>query len=129
MSDIVERLAAEYHVIAAFYGDRTAKRSGVRLMAHIDEGLALLTKWGASDLAHRAFCLHPIVQNGEDFEQYHGESHPRRHELRRYFHLWKVYLRQPWVAAGYCDGDFESGSTLVWRDAIDMEDVKEIYAG
>lgn len=58
----------EYKVISDFYGDRCAKRSGVRLMNHIDEGIALLTNIGASDEAKLAFCIHPIVQNDEDVD-------------------------------------------------------------
>ena len=56
----------EYAAIAAWYGDRTAKRSGVRLIQHIDEGLVLLERIGASDIAKRAFCLHPLVQSDAD---------------------------------------------------------------
>ena len=32
----------EYRAIAAHYGSRTAKRSGVPLIRHIDQGLAIL---------------------------------------------------------------------------------------
>ncbi len=56
----------EYRVIAAHYGDRVTRRSGVRLINHIDEGLAILDELGASDRARRAFCLHPLVQNDAD---------------------------------------------------------------
>lgn len=72
----------EYRAIADFYGERTAKRSGVRLMQHIDEGLFLLTRWGASDLAHRAFCLHPIVQNNEDVDVSWSDAYPLACEYR-----------------------------------------------
>jgi hypothetical protein len=54
----------EYELIAAHYGARTARRSGVPLIAHIDEGLALLA--GATDDARRAFCLHPLLQADAD---------------------------------------------------------------
>jgi hypothetical protein len=54
----------EYELIAAHYGDRCARRSGVRLMVHIDDGLALLA--GSTDDARRAFCLHPLLQADAD---------------------------------------------------------------
>jgi hypothetical protein len=56
----------EYRAIAAFYGGRAAARSGVPLMHHVDEGLAVLDRIGATERAARAFCLHPIVQRDED---------------------------------------------------------------
>ncbi len=52
----------EYRAIASWYGERVARRSGVRLIAHIDEGLAILEALGASSSAMRAFCLYPLVQ-------------------------------------------------------------------
>lgn len=58
----------EYRAIARFYDGASANRSGVPLMNHIDEGLAILDELGASDVAKRAFCLHPIVQNDEPID-------------------------------------------------------------
>ena len=55
----------EYQVISDFYEGDTAKRSGVQLMNHIDEGLYILNKIGASDIAKRAYCIHPILQSDE----------------------------------------------------------------
>lgn len=55
----------EYRIISDFYGDQIAKRSGVKLINHIDEGLSILEDIGASEEAKRAYCLHPIVQSDE----------------------------------------------------------------
>jgi hypothetical protein len=55
----------EYRLIADFYGERRAERSGVALLHHIDEGLEFLAEQLASENAMLAFCLHPIVQNNE----------------------------------------------------------------
>lgn len=60
------RTSHEYRQIAAHYAGRTARRSGVPLIAHIDGGLAVLTALGASSEALRAFCLHPLVQADVD---------------------------------------------------------------
>jgi len=59
----------EYLLIANFYGSEKAERSGVYKMNHIDEGLAILEQIGASDLAKRAYCLHPIYQSDADFAE------------------------------------------------------------
>jgi hypothetical protein len=55
----------EYQIISDFYKDMKANRSGVFLMNHIDEGLYILEKIGASDTAKKAYCLHPILQSDE----------------------------------------------------------------
>lgn len=52
----------EYLAIEEEYDRRTAARSGVPLMHHIDEGLAILKSLGASEEAQLAFCLHPLLQ-------------------------------------------------------------------
>src|SRR3569832_787246 len=57
----------EYQIVKDFYGDKTAKRSGVPLIIHINEGLFILTIIGASDDAKRAYCMHPLVQSDIDF--------------------------------------------------------------
>jgi hypothetical protein len=67
----------EYRAIAAAYGTRTTVRSGVPLIVHIDDGLRILERLGASELAKRAFCLHPLVQADADL----AANYPRLAEL------------------------------------------------
>lgn len=55
----------EYKIISDFYRDEKTNRSKVYLMNHIDEGLYILEKIGASEVAKKAYCLHPIVQSDE----------------------------------------------------------------
>ena len=57
----------EYQLIQAFYGTNRAKRSGVLLINHIDEGLKILEKIKASECSKRAYCLHPLLQSDEAF--------------------------------------------------------------
>lgn len=55
-------LWSEYRLIEGHYGQQTAARSGVPLMRHIDEGLAVLRHLGSSEATKRAYCLHPLFQ-------------------------------------------------------------------
>lgn len=61
----------EYMQIQAVYGDRTASRSQMWLMRHIDEGLAVLL-WYHQNIPRvlegKAFCLHPLVQGDQDLQ-------------------------------------------------------------
>ncbi|WP_342380752.1 hypothetical protein NVS55_13925 [Myxococcus stipitatus] len=58
--------AREYLAIQRFYGQRRARRSGVLYLHHIDEGLWVLRALGATEQAHRAYCLHPLVQDDDE---------------------------------------------------------------
>ena len=64
-----------YRAISEYYQDRTANRSGVELMNHIDEGLLIIrllsyyppfnSQPGYHLYAKRAFALHPIYQSDD----------------------------------------------------------------
>lgn len=69
-----------YGLIEEYYGNRTAKRSGVWLMNHIDEGLAVLAKLNAPEEAFSTFCLHSLVQNDVDLAS-------NEHLIEKYPHL------------------------------------------
>lgn len=57
-----------YGLIKTFYGKKTAERSGVPLINHIDEGLIILDAINADIESKAAFCLHPLVQRDEDLK-------------------------------------------------------------
>jgi len=58
-----------YLLISEYYGEDTAKRSGIRLMNHIDEGIDILKSIGAEQDTIDAYCLHPILQSDEAFNK------------------------------------------------------------
>lgn len=58
----------EYRAIQHFYGVKSAKRSGVPYINHIDEGLAVLQWIGSSSASKAAYCIHPIVQTDSDLK-------------------------------------------------------------
>lgn len=59
----------EYRLIHSYYTGKTAERSGVKLINHIDEGLMILNYIGASEIAQRAFCIHPLLQGDTDLKK------------------------------------------------------------
>src|SRR5262245_2115466 len=67
----------EYRAIATHCRTRTTKRSGVPLIRHIDQGLAILRYTGATERAQPACCLHPLVQTTADL----AASYQRLDEL------------------------------------------------
>jgi len=59
-----------YKQIEAHYGDETAKRSKIRLMDHINDGLIILDLLGASERAKQAYCIHPMTQSDSDLSEW-----------------------------------------------------------
>lgn len=58
-----------YVTINNYYGDKTTKRTGLKLINHIDEGIDILNSIGADIDTIDAYCLHPILQSDESFIQ------------------------------------------------------------
>lgn len=56
-----------YKLISEYYGQKTAKRSGIKLINHIDEGIEILKSINSSQDVIDAYCLHPILQSDEEF--------------------------------------------------------------
>lgn len=71
-----------YDQIKKFYGDRTAIRSGVPLMNHIDEGLRILDWLNASDDAKAAYCVHPLFQDDDCLERMLGGQAIKEYDPR-----------------------------------------------
>lgn len=52
-------------MIEMYYGDKTAERSGVKLINHIIEGCQILERLGSRNEVKDAYCLHPMFQSDE----------------------------------------------------------------
>jgi len=70
-TDLIERVkgSLQYMDILAYYNTRTAKRSGVPLMNHINEGLIILNSLGCAEDTMLAFCVHPLFQEDEELKR------------------------------------------------------------
>ena len=56
MLDVIKSLKG-YTLISNFYGDKTTKRSGVKLMNQIDEGIEILLQLDACIDTIEAYCV------------------------------------------------------------------------
>lgn len=64
------KLTIAYSLIQDLYGKTCAKRSGVPLMNHINEGLIILDAIGADRNTQKAYCMHPILQDDANLAKY-----------------------------------------------------------
>jgi len=95
-------VSSAYQAIKEFYGDRTAKRSGVPLINHIDEGLIILKRYDADQDTLDAYCLHPLTQaDGELVVFDPSPFSPRAVMLAmEYRHTANAYLASNTMPAG-----------------------------
>lgn len=92
---------AEYAAIRDFYTRQAARRTGLPYLKHIDEGLAVLNRIQAPEIAMRGYCLHPIFQSTQTFAQL--IEHPRDNRAVLNCHGAAIALATEyrWVANGY----------------------------
>lgn len=64
---IVVEPSKAYILIRDYYANKTTKRTNIPLMNHIDEGIKILNNIGVDQNTIDAYCLHPILQSDEDF--------------------------------------------------------------
>lgn len=64
-----------FEAISQFYGDRRAERSGLSLLNHTIEGLAIMAAHAPGEPylfdAMQGFCLHPMLQTDETLQENH----------------------------------------------------------
>ncbi|AXH72427.1 MAG: oxidoreductase, 2OG-Fe(II) oxygenase family protein [Caudoviricetes sp.] len=72
----------EYSTILSFYNTRRAERSKAFLMNHINEGLLILMEYERPLIELKAYCIHPIVQNGEDIDTSWSDAYELAIEYR-----------------------------------------------
>ena len=115
------RSTREYQAITTAYGSKTAERSGVPKINHINEGLVILDAINASHWAKLGFCLHPLVQdddglrmNYEGLGQLDGLAVALAMEYR-------------WVANTFLSEKIEAhGQTLVTNGRPELSCIKEV---
>jgi hypothetical protein len=112
-------LEKEYRAISAHYDDRCARRSGVPLMNHIDEGLAVLRAINASERAMRAFTIHPLVQLDEELPR----SYERLGELTDDPRVLVLAMEYRNIANAYL-----SGREVASLDEIGLGPLPEVHA-
>lgn len=81
----------ELKLIRDYYGTRCAGRSGIPLIQHVLEGLEIMTGMGATEVAKKAFCLHPLLQHDDDLAKNWQRISDMPEVSRQAFNLAMVY--------------------------------------
>ncbi|KAL9657750.1 hypothetical protein ABK040_013582 [Willaertia magna] len=74
----------EYLAVEKAYGDHCAERTKVHLINHIDEGLFILKKIGASEEAQRAYCLHPLIQGDSELLEFYENELSSKENVKKW---------------------------------------------
>lgn len=119
-----------YKIISKFYGDETAKRSGVKLINHINEGLYYLVHdKKASQNVLDAYCLHPIFQTLDNPMDYVKDYNISSEVIN-------LCYQYKWTANSYLStmkiDDFigfpnEDVKDMLWADKVQNEKDFSIY--
>jgi hypothetical protein len=114
--------------IEDFYGTRCAKRSGVPLMNHINEGTKLLEHLGASADCIRAYHIHPIYQDslGERFIELLQENGPVIALVVSYTQTANASLSDIVAWGWYGDGPHNDYRLPYLRRPIVLSDIPEV---
>jgi hypothetical protein len=72
--DTLAVCGTEIGLIREHYGNHCAARSGVPLINHIAEGVAILNHIGATVEAVKAYMLHPLVQSDFDLKRFFNQE-------------------------------------------------------
>ena len=99
MVELSEYTQRYYDMVSEFYGDKTARRSGLPLMNHINEGIGYLRELYATETEISAWCIHPLFQNDGDlvknFKQAGDCSGPVMLLVMEYRNIANKYLCRP----------------------------------
>ena len=111
-----------YRLIQDHYGLNRAKRSGVLLMNHIDEGLLILEDLKATVAARSAYCLHPLLQNDRDLSNNYCQV------LNSGVDAYTIMLAMEYrsVANEYLSEDVNLHMVLGMCDHIRLSPIKEV---
>lgn len=101
----------EFRSIQDLYKDSCAKRSGVPLLNHIEEGLQILHNLDADVTTAQAYCLHPIFQDDKNLKlAFENWGFVASACETRYGHTSKPFIltmEYRWVANNYLSKDYD----------------------